>query len=45
LLQVGLSEEDLIMMIDEASKACPALGHAGVDRDTYFSIMTSCTLF
>ena len=42
-LQVGLSEEDLTMMMDEASKAGPS--RAGVDEKTYFSVMKSCTLF
>ena len=45
LLQVGLSEEDLTMMIDEVSTARPALsGHACVDQKAYFSVMKSCTL-
>ncbi len=42
-LQVRLSEEDLAMMVDEASKASHV--HSGVDKKTYFSVMKSCTLF
>jgi hypothetical protein len=44
-MQVGISEEDLSMMINEACKACSAPDRAGVDQETYFKIMRSCTLF
>jgi hypothetical protein len=45
-MQVKLSEEDLTIMIHEASKAGSARSNiVGVNLETYFSIMKSCTLF
>jgi hypothetical protein len=43
-MQVKLSEDDLTVMIDEASKAGRSRA-GGVDLETYSSIMKSCTLF
>ncbi len=45
-MQVKLSEEDLMIMIHEASRAGSARSNTGgVNLETYCSIMMSCTLF
>ena len=40
-----LTQDDLAMMINEASKAKSDRTQQGVDQETYLSIMEHCTLF
>jgi hypothetical protein len=45
-MQIKLSEEDLTIMIHEASRVGSARSNTGgVDLETYCNIMKSCTLF
>jgi hypothetical protein len=44
-MQIGLSEENMKIMINEVANGGLTLGSTGVDLEAYFSIMKSCTLF